>query len=359
MTDTTTQTADTTTATLAPSFDAVAGEGFTAAEQAYFDSRGENTDGLAPTDTNGAASVASPQTEGVAALAATQEAAPTDKANGEEDDGSIEISADGKLARDTKTGRFVPIQALHRERERLQASKAELSELREKFTRADERLAVFNKAFEGQMPATAGQKADETAPDPEKDIFGAFKWATDRIAKLETKLDSTAKNTQVELARTALRQHYDASVGQYKKAQPNFDAAKQFLTEGRHKELEAIGYADQKERQDMIDQQEAQLAVSAYRNKQSAPELLYKLAVARGFNPTPPKVEEVKPSEAALKLDQIARGQAAAASLVSAGGGPSSQLTAEAVANMTEEQFDAAVKKVGSQAALMRLVGLL
>ena len=357
MTDTQTQTVESTPAPAA--FDALVGESMSPAELAYFNSGGSNTDGLVPAETNGAASVASQQTEGEARpTGQTPEAAPTEqKANGEDEPGVIEISADGKM-RDTKTGRFVPHQAFHAEREKRKGLEVELSKAREQAARFDERLAVLNEAFKGNLPASAQQTQDTAAPDPEKDIFGAFKWATERIAKLESKLDNTSNETKLELAKQTLRSHYDSTVTAYRKTQPAFDAAKTFLTEGRHKELEALGYADAAERQRMIDSQEAQLAINAYRNKSNAAEMLYKLAVARGFNPTPPAQEQNKQSEAALKLDQIAKGQAAAASLTTAAGGPTTQLTAEAVLNMDEAQFDAAVKKAGGQAALMRLVGM-
>lgn len=347
-----TETTTTTATPEAPAFNPVFGEGLSAAEQAYFESGGEKTDGLAPTETNGAASVAEAQTEGGAATQSAPDAAPTTAAT-EDEPGAIEISSDGKL-RDTKTGRFVPHQAFHAEREKRKGAEGELAQVREKFARADERLAVLNEALRGNVPAATAQQAEQV-PDPEKDIFAHNRYLEKQLADLKAQVSTTKQETQAKLASSELRQHYEADVSRFKSEQPAFEAAKAFLTAGRHKELEALGVSDEKQRQQMIDRQEAEIAVGAYRQKQRAPEVIYKLAVARGFTPVAP---EVKPSAAAERLDTIAKGQAAAASLTSASGGPSTGLTAESVANMNEAEFDALVRKVGSQAALMKMLNM-
>jgi hypothetical protein len=355
MTDTQTQTSATETAAPA-GFDAFAGESLTAAERAYFESGGEKTDGLAPSETNGAGPVGAATNTAEKPTAAEGTQADPAPQTGDDDPGAIEITAEGKVARDTKTGRFVPLAALHTERDKRKAIEGEFAQLREKHARADERLAVLSEALKGNVPAE--KATTETPPDPEKDVFGFMRWQQKQIAELTAKLDTTTKETQNKLASSTLRQHYEGDVVKFKSEQPQFDAAKSFLVASRHKELEALGVADAAERQQMIDRQEAEIAVSAYRNKQRAPEILYKLAVARGFTPPAATATQQTTTPAAEKLDAIAKGQAAAASLATAAGGPSGQLTMDEVANYTEAEFDALVRRVGGQAALRKMFNM-
>ena len=353
MTDTT----QTQTSTPAPAYDAIAGsDAFSAAERAYFESGGEKLDGLTETVTETPAATQTTQ----AAVNGNGQQTQETQTNAEAVDGEVEILEDGKV-RDTKTGRFVPHKAFHAEREKRKATEAELAQTREKFTRADERLAVLNEALKGNVSATTQQTQEAAPPDPEKDVFGFLKWQQQKIADLEGKLNNTSKNTEAQLARSALRQHYDSDVTKYKTENAHFDAARSFLIEGRHKELEAIGITDKAQRQQMIDRQEAEIALEAMRGKRRPSEVIYNLAVARGFAPKAATTTQTngttQQSDAAAKLDAIAKGQAASASLTTAAGGPSGELTLEALANMGEGECSKALQKIGGEAALRKMLG--
>jgi len=134
--------------------------------------------------------------------------------------------------------------------------------------------------------------------------------------------------------------------------QADFGEAYQFLLQGRDAELQAYGVADPAERVRLISEEERGLVQRAIKDGVSPSERVYNLAKARGYAKKEPKPEPEKTTE---QIDTIARGQAAAKTLSSAGGSPAEVLNAEALANMSEEEFEAWMAKTprAQQRAIM------
>ncbi len=325
-------------------------EDFSPEEMAYITSKGEDTSALQAPEQSAPQSTPEP-------VATAQP-----EAHGDDDaEITIEIGADGK-PRDLKSGRFVPHGAFHKERERRKALESENLSYREKMARADERLAVLNQIIGAQEGPEQAQKEEPINPD--EDIFGAFKQAMGKIEKLQSQLNVREQREQSSAAEQNLVQSYQNDAVRFLQEKPDFKDAYFHLVNARHKELEAIGVTDHSQRNAMIAQEEKGLVAQAIQNRRSPAQVMYQLALARGFTagqspaptPSPTPTPNPTPSPAAQKIEQIKAGQQKTASLSSAGGSPGEGMTLEALANMSDDEFH---KKVGhlSRNQLRKLMG--
>jgi hypothetical protein len=94
----------------------------------------------------------------------------------------------------------------------------------------------------------------------------------------------------------------------------------------------------------------------AFQNRRSPAEMMHSLAKARGFK-APEKQQTSAQVDPMKKIENIANGQrTAGVSLTNAGGSSGEGLTREALANMSEEEFDAVGRKLG-KAKMAQLLG--
>jgi hypothetical protein len=328
---------------------------FSPAEQAYFSSKGADTTGL---ESESAAETpqAPASNEGNGAPPASHSPTggppegPTDVEEGEE---VVIVGADGKPR--ATNGRFVPHQALHKERERRKAVETELVTMRDKQSRADERLAVLNELMsKPEAPARSPTVAEQPI-DPEQDPIGALKQSYAKIAALEKQLtETTTQQNERENAR-AMLSAYEQDARRFSQEKPEFASAYQYLFQVRHRQLDAIGLKDTAARNRYIADEERQLVSEAFKARISPAQMVYNLAVASGFSHTPPAAEP-KPDHAA-KIESIAKGQrAAGVSLSAAGGSAGEGLTPAALADMSQSEFDALYAKLG-KAKIRQLMG--
>lgn len=342
----------------------VSSDDFTAAEAAYFSSKGADTAALeAEISQEGqgepqGSDLPRSGTEGAPEQNAQKTASDgLDDGDGEE---VVVLGKDGKPR--AQNGRFVPHQALHKERERRKGVETELQTVRERQARADERLAVLNeilsKADEPAQPRQVAPARDTAPPDAATDPLGALAHALNKITSLEQTIqESTKRQTEADkvanerTSETALRNAYQNDAIRYVKETPEFADAYRYLIEGRHREFEAMGVTDQNERNKLIAREERDLVAQSIGSKRSPAQMLHNLAVARGFKAAAPKTDP------AQKIESIARGQRAAGASLSGSGGTSGEgLTASSLADMDEEQFAATVAKLG-KAGMRRLLG--
>lgn len=271
---------------------------------------------------------------------------PAEKPNGEaknEDgeaiDGEITINADGKPI-DTKTGRFVPRSAFLR----VKGEAGELKQTKETLTaeliRARERLSIFEEATKAKDDKPADEPAEPV--DPQDDIFGAYAFMANKVKELEGKLDSSTKTTAETLAETRNKDAFLSDARAFSVKEPTFVEAFTFLKEQYGAELEAIGVESKDERDTRITNDLRAFVSDALANKRSPAEMLYKLAIARGYQPKP--AAEAGESEAEKKareeIERINAGKEASASLSGSGSpGVGEQLTRDKVATLPEGEY--------------------
>jgi hypothetical protein len=326
-------------------------EALSPAEAAYFSSRGEKTEGLAPSEPAAAPS------EPVQAETLTSEgdAAPQAEPGVVDDEEGIYIDQDGK-ARSVLTGKFVPHAALHKERERRKSVEAEYLTVREKMARAEERLAVLNEVLQQPQAPQLGQQPGQTEeiPDPEKDIFAYVKYQAKLIEDLKAAQNQVRQRTQEQEGLQQLQRAYVQDAQTFAKDKPDFKDAYSHLANSRARELMALGYNEQQIRTQLT-QEETQIVAQAFQQRRSPSAVLYEQALARGYTPKQAQAIAQAPNPA-QKLETVARGQATQKSLSGAGGSSGEGLTVEALANMSESEFAEVQARIG-KSKMRQLLG--
>jgi len=322
------------------------------------------------------------QSDTQAPLPQNDASAPSETDADDDDDGEevVIVGKDGKPR--AKDGKFVSHQALHKEREKHKATKTELQQAREKLARGDERLAILNEAFQAQTRPAAAAEQDQQKPknpyeeqtiDPEADFIG---WAKQMQRRSEWNFQRQSEVQQSTAARETFQRvtnAYHEDARRFMSKEPNFEDAYKHLIANRHRELEATGMVDAARRSAFIAHEETQLVIQALQNGRSPSEVIYEFARARGFTPAAAQSQNapfaapagVQPagasqlpnaSAASQKIQQVKNAQIAAQSLSNVSGGAAKTLTMEALASMSEEEFEAATKGL-SKAQKRTLMG--
>jgi len=111
---------------------------------------------------------------------------------------------------------------------------------------------------------------------------------------------------------------------EFRRTMPDYDAAQKFIVDMRRKELEAFGVTNEQEIAADLGQNAFSLSVSALQRGKNPAEVIYNIAVQRGYKPAAPATStaqaaaavpaaEIQKQQAAL--ESIQRGQAAAITL--------------------------------------------
>ena len=228
----------------------------------------------------------------------------------------------------TQEEKMVPYGALHSERKMRQEQARELAELRRWREVADERLAMLSKPPEYELPP----------PDFDEDPVAALNY---KIDKLSGKFEGQEKQTQEQIQqqkydrqRANLLDTYQREAGRFAEQQPDFrDGYKYWLSAWRQ-ELETMGYSE-REIPNVLEQEEEKLVLRALEAGDNPAERVYRAAKLRGYKPS---------GNPAQKIDQLKKGQSAARTM-SGGGKTGAPLTAQALAEMSPEEFDEMLTK--------------
>jgi hypothetical protein len=346
-------------------------DGFTPAEQAYFASQGQNTDGLvedAPDTPASDAAIPDPAIDN-GAVADVAAVVPDPNADPFDD---LEKSA--KPTRD-KTGRVIPEANFRVVSEKYKATKAELADFKKKLeeieagrttdraelakeremrTRIDERLKLFNEVIAPQAGADPQQPAP--MPNPEENLFEAFNWAIAKLNDLEGKIGQTTQTIQHTEAETQLRTTYQADAQRFMGETPDFASAYQHVNRVRDAMLQEIGYSDPNQRAQIRMDEERALVDQALRSGKSPAATIYGVAKSLGYVKAAPVAAAAAAAPAAApaasaapsvteEVERIAKAQAASKSLSSGGGASVGPMTVETLANMTDPEFEAYARK--------------
>lgn len=321
---------------------------FTPDEQAAMDAyeRGEEGPSAAP------ATVEAPEGAPAGGEAAAPAAAAPEAAPGE----VVDPEADAGSADDNK-GKFVRHGAFHQERERRKAVEKELTELREKYARGDERLRLINEAMQARQAPAAAPEAPAAPPSPDEDVIGYAKHLEKQLEELRSGMQQETARQRQEREVGAVITDYKADLNRFASTEPTFAAAFTHVMQSREAEYAALGVPADQIKQALA-QDELQIAMSARQQGVSPAERIFQIAKARGFAP---KAPEPAPAPApvetpAQKVERVAAGQAGPGkSLSAAGGAPAGEVTFEMLASMNERDFEAFATK--NPEKLARLMG--
>jgi hypothetical protein len=298
------------------------------------------------------------------------------------DDSPVVIDDQGR-ARDAQTGKYVPLKALHKERELHKQTRSENQNLRELNARVEERLAILNEILGSpdDKPAAEAPPADVAPPveefvDPEVDIFKSAKQMqdfirkqSDYVKKLEEKISSSDTLTRAQLDEMNMQSAIRNDVTSFNSRNGDFLEAYKHLRTVRENALTALGYTDKAARESQLAREERGLAVDAVKNKKSYAEVLYNLAQAYGYSkpapapaPTPEPPAPAAPAApahptvdpaAAAKVQALAQAkETAGPTLNGAGGAGGEGLTVAQLANMSDHDFLNLAAKLGGKAKM-------
>lgn len=258
--------------------------------------------------------------------------------------------------RDDK-GKFVPHQALHAEREEHKKTKSELAEIARKQAILEDRWNTLLKLKEEP------QQQEETPPDPEQDIFAAFKWQQNQIAKMheaDRQRQQEASQAQQRTSQEQMVQNeWSRSVSEFSAQTPDFADAAKFLADARMKMYETLSAVDPhlstpQGRNQRINDEVAQLVIAAKQKDMSPAELVYNLAKQSGYTGAAPQAKTLQLPD---KLAGIEAAQRASQSLTASGGQTGADpLTAESIASMDSQEFNKWYESPENQARYAKIL---
>jgi len=230
-----------------------------------------------------------------------------------------------------KDGR-VPLRKLMAAEEKAKAYEKELTEQREKFARADERLRLL---FQAQQQAQ--QPKAEAPPDPTQDPIGAIEYTNKQLQATQEQLQAAQRERQEAQFVSQVENVYKRSWSELLNSDPNAVQAYQHFT-NQLSSYFAMRGASPEQANELVKQEERAIAYTALQQGKNPAQLIYENMKATGFNPTPtPKPQN---NEAEKKVEMRAKGQAAAKSLSNVGGKSSDGMpSAEEIASMSEDEF--------------------
>lgn len=252
----------------------------------------------------------------------------------------------------------VPHETFHAEREEHKKTKAELSELREFKAAMDERWRWVQAAQEQQQQPAK----DDTPPDPNVDVFAALKWTQDKLLKQEQSSNETRQ--QQEQRENEQRQeqqvwtYWQQDAANYTKENPDFGNAASWLSEYRDKQLSALSVADSRfstpqARNAQIETELKGIIIQAAQQRKSPAQLVYEIAKGYGYAAKPAEPE----GGLNARIDQLEKAQTANRSVGAApGSSGGDEMTAEALANMPEQEFAVWLSKAENAAKFRKMM---
>jgi hypothetical protein len=363
------------------------GDALTAGEQAYFDSGGQNTEGLT-TEDKGAAAAApdtSKTSDDTGKPSPDGAAKPDVKADAKVDakpDGKVEAKADAKPEDDDTAAdvhaqdpqkpppQRVSYHKFRREEARRKEVEKKLSDLTERFTRGDERLKLLTEAL---TPKPDDKTKEDPEPDPEKDIFGWIQWSKRDAARLREEIkvarqgvDQTQQTIQQRDAADGLKTSFQQDAVRFSQTTPDFVNAYNHMFSVRGAMLEDQGYQPE-QIQGIIAREERELVQRAVQAGKSPSEMIYQMAQRFGYQKAAPQAGdaagEAKPAADAKpsgngaavaaepakpsvteEIKRIQAGQAAGKTL-SGAGGAANELSVEGLLALSEDEFAALLRK--------------
>lgn len=313
-------------------------ETFTPEEAAYFNSGGQSSPTAPEVTPSQKPDSGDAGTGGNADAAGIRQG---DSQGTDTEPGEVELAADGRV-RDAKSGRYVPLPVLQREREAAKALKAENARLQANWDKVAEKLA---RAITPAAPAAEQKPAEPPALiNPREDLIGAIE--QDRQARLdfEKRLRETTAQTEARLENERMQRTFERSVSEFGAKTPDFEDAFKHLQSARANQLGRFSQYQDAQRNPDPEKIQAQIISdargiieNAVRAGRSPAEDLYTWAKDYGYAAKPAdasKAAEKTPAQAAL--DQVTEGRQASKTLANAGGTSSSGLTLEQYLDMDD-----------------------
>jgi hypothetical protein len=273
----------------------------------------------------------------------------------------------------------IPYERFREVNEESKRKDRELSEMREKWARLEERSRLAQEAqanFERQQQTDAEKAKIPTKPDETLDPYGAQLWERDRkIDQLTQSLQEVRQNlgqTSQQVQQSANLSDFNLwltnDINSYRQRQPDYEQAAQHARQARVTFWQSVGLPpDQAEV--IVNNEALAVAYAARQNGKSAAQAYYDAARTMGYQgaaPTPEAAAAAAPPSSQEKLAQLRKGQAAQglsrAPILDDSNANWSALSAQQIADMDENDFVEALqdpqRAIQINKALERLEGV-
>lgn len=307
---------------------AVAGE-MTAEEQAQLDQM--RVDDNAPIDDGG-------------------EQRPVDQGQQQADEGTPAEGAGGEAAQQQQQRQqMVPHAALHEERTRRQEAEKRVAAVEERERLLQERTNLLLQQRLGQQPQPQGQQQAPQLPNfethPAEHLVARLAQNEALMGQVVQALATQNQRTVATDQATQLRQRTNALENEFASRTPDYQQAASYLLAARHRELEAVGWADPAERQTILTREAEGLAARAAQLARNPGEMVYELAKQRGYAAPAPANEAQNGTGSSAtptgeqQIRTIERGQQQARSVGQLRGNAPTPLTAQRLIEMSDAEF--------------------
>jgi hypothetical protein len=221
--------------------------------------------------------------------------------------------------------------------------------------KVNERLMATLAAF--QQPAAPVLPEAPAIPDPDQDIFGATKYAVDKIQQMERAqaeerrqreimaIDTQRRQAQAQEAKkfeNAVIAKYNEIGKERAEVDPDFAPAYAYAREKRIAQLMRDEGMNERQAKQRTTQEEFALAAQSLERGQDPTERIKRYAMDMGYS------SAAKPAHSADKLGQIAKGQEANKTISGVGSPVNGRaISPQTLVDMSEKDFAAWLKKAG------------
>lgn len=256
--------------------------------------------------------------------------------------------------------RMVEYGALHEERERRKEERVRREKAEQEVAKVSERFKVLEELVRAaSAPAPQQQQPiPDVNTDPVAHFQAELAARDQRISQFEAYQRQQQQQAQQQQQINYIRQSATQAEAEFAKDTPDYQEAATYVQMIRNAQLEAIGLADPAARAQQLAMEALNLAASAQQRGQNPAALIYNMAKASGWKAkaaeqqpiatqgaaTPQAGAAAAPAAAAKKLETVARGQAANASLSQLNGSTATETSVETLLKMSDEDFAKATK---------------
>jgi len=261
----------------------------------------------------------------------------------EPDTGEPEKTDELESKKGDPTDKTVPLAALHQERIKRQERDRELQAIREKFALLEGRTQ--------QILDAQNKKEPEPEVTPEDDPYQFMQQQQGRIEQLEQIRQAEMQQQQQQQQFQSIIQAGNQQASMYREeiGGDTYDAAMNYVVEGRKRELAASG-RDEMTIGQIINQEIQGAIIDAVSRNVNPGQMMHEIAKARGF--TTPQVEQKPVSNDKLKQQTRGLGTAASTSRASKAG------SVEDLINMSEDEFERLYAGEDNDEAFGKLLGV-
>lgn len=211
---------------------------------------------------------------------------------------------------------------------------AALRETRSQNRELRNKLAELERAQNEHMQRMlqAQQKLGITEAPPAFEE-NAAEYLKAEVTQTKAQLEALQQREAMQAQLGQFKTWYAAQAQQFSAQQPDFANAYATYNKGRVEQLMDLGLTEAKA-VERLQAEEMQLASTAAQTGLNPAQMLYQIALARGYKP------ETKPVQPSPSLDTIRKGMEASKPLSAVGGGGKTEnLTWEAIAEMPDSEF--------------------